>query len=874
MDLSGTTLGKYKLTERLGSGGMAEVYKAFQSGVERDVAIKVMHRHLADSADFRERFHREARAIGQLQHPNIVNVIDFDEAHGDYYMVMNFLSGGTLHDYLSEENELPLSEALSIASRLCDALSYAHKRGMIHRDIKPANVMFSDKARTRVILTDFGMARLKNEAKLTVSGTLLGTPAYMPPEVIKGEPADHRADLYSLAAVLYEMVTGRTPHVADTPYGVLIKQANDPLPLPSEFKPDIEPALEAFLVKALAKDPNDRFADAQEMLEAIKKLDGSGATTIASQPVIDHATVATPAAKPEAAKSKKWLVIGGVLIGIVVIAGLGMMVFNAGTGAETSEPAVTVTGVSEVVAIVETETAVPTPTTVPTIEPTPLPEIIEEAPTTAVATTEPTAEPVENLPEIDIAQQAFSVLDINFSNQPGQSASTFTFLLDHIQLPAPETNYILWFVSESGQRSLGVLPPDGRLSLPLEGSNVTDFSSFVISMEPSGTVTEISGPIIYEKTLPDDYRSAMATLLNDHVTNADAQLAIAQAHTGFLRDELANGNLAIALVHAEHVINILDGADGADFGDLDGDGSAQNPGNDVGVRVHLESAIDSANAAREAVPPSHFSQGSAEKTVRSLENSIAIRSNAQALALKLFATDTAAEAQPFADELELLLQQLREGSDNDGNGVVDALAGEGGITAVYENGLSWLARSYVAENGANSAENSPVGTLKFAPDSLTLTLNDVPLPPVGTDYYAWLLNESTGSIALLGSLPVANNQIHADFPADEQTFSQHDRLVVSLEETAGSEPTGTAVYIGGLSPETNAAVTSLLTPDSGLTANLMGQTGLAIDHAGFMLDDLAAGNLEGGKRHAEHMVNILVGEGAPEYGDLDNSGLA
>ena len=396
MDLTGRTLGKYKLTERLGSGGMAEVYKAFQSGIERDVAIKVMHRHLADSADFRERFHREARAIGQLQHPNIVNVIDFDEADGDYFMVMNFLTGGTLRDYLSEKPELPLSEALTIIAKLCDALSYAHNRGMVHRDIKPANVMFSDQGRTRVLLTDFGMARLKNEAKLTVSGTLLGTPAYMPPEVVKGEPADHRADLYSLGAMLYEMVTGRTPHVADTPYGILIKQANEPLPMPSEFKPDIDPKLEAFLLKALAKDPDERFADAQEMLAALRNLDGSGATTVAAAPVISEpATIASPATKESSDTSKKWLIIGGIVIGIIIIAGLALVLLNQGDGDTTTELNPEVTEAGQVLAIVETETAVPTtdnptqePATEPTTAPTPIPEVVEPEPTTAVPTEE------------------------------------------------------------------------------------------------------------------------------------------------------------------------------------------------------------------------------------------------------------------------------------------------------------------------------------------------------------------------------------------------------------------------------------------------------------------------------------------------------
>ena len=187
MDIN-TQLGKYKLTEKLGKGGMAEVFKAFQSGVERYVAVKVMHGHLAENPDFQTRFQREAKAVGQLQHPHIVRVIDFDSAGEHPYMVMEFVRGGSLRDYLSEvDGALPIPYALMIVKQLADALRYAHGRGMVHRDIKPANVMFTDPQRQHAVLTDFGIARLLDEAQMTMSGTMLGTPAYMAPEIIKGE---------------------------------------------------------------------------------------------------------------------------------------------------------------------------------------------------------------------------------------------------------------------------------------------------------------------------------------------------------------------------------------------------------------------------------------------------------------------------------------------------------------------------------------------------------------------------------------------------------------------------------------------------------------------------------------------------------------
>lgn len=883
MDFTGKTLGKYKLTERLGSGGMAEVYKAFQSGVERDVAVKVMHPHLADSADFRERFHREAKAIGQLQHPNIVHVIDFDGTGNDYYMVMEYLQGGTLRDYLAENKDLSVSESLSIIGHLCDALSYAHKRGMVHRDIKPGNVMFSDTAHTRVILTDFGMAYLKNESKLTVSGTLLGTPAYMPPEVVKGEPADHRADLYSLGAMLYEMVTGRTPHVADTPYGVLIKQANEPLPMPSEFKPDIDPALEAFLLKALAKDPDDRFADAQEMLDAIGVLDGTGTTTMA-RPVVTSQTMTDPEPiSPNEGKDNTRLIVVGVLGGVVVIALLAWLIFGRGTNDETAviPPAATETTV--VAAVVQETTTVE-----PVLEPTLIPEIVAEEPTveepTAVPTEppvvdptiEPTSEPIEIIPTVDIAAQSFSVHDINFSDQDGLPASLVSLSVARLPLPAAEREHVAWLIGENAPQRLGVLPSradSGEFSAVVDGNVITDFNSFVISSEPIGAASELTGEIVYEKVLPDSFLTPMRGLLGENMVNGNGQISLAQDHTGFLQGELANGNLQSARNHAEHVVNILDGVDGDDFGDLNGDGAAQNPGDDIGVRVYLELALAAANEARETLPLTRFSGAASEKTVMSLENSQSLRTAAQAVALKLFAVDSVEEAQPFADELEALLLQVQNGSDNDGNGVVDGLAGEGGTTAVYNNGLNWLASSYVAENGTTSSETNSAGMLHFSDDALLLTIDDVMLPPAETTYHAWLLNESSEEITSLGSLPVTNNQIRVQFPGDRDAFAQNDQLLVSVETVpVGDEAVGTAVYIGSLSPETKNVITNLLAPETGMLDTITAQTNLATDHAQFMIDDLAAGNLENAKRHAEHMINILVGEDAPEFGDLDGNG--
>jgi len=273
-NLNNRTLGKYQLVERLGQGGIAEVYKAFQPGVDRFVASKVLHCHLAESGDFVARFQREARAVGRLHHPNIVRVIDFDQEADVYYMIMDYIQGGTLAAYLKERRLLPVIEALRIGAQLADALAYAHAQGMIHRDIKPGNVMFTDETHTHAVLTDFGLAHLcdNQEARLTMTGAMVGTPTYMSPEAVRGEPCDARSDIYSLGVVLYEMVTGKTPYIANTPYSMIMKQANEPLPLPRALNPALPVMVEDLLLRALAKEPEDRYQSARDLASAIHQV--------------------------------------------------------------------------------------------------------------------------------------------------------------------------------------------------------------------------------------------------------------------------------------------------------------------------------------------------------------------------------------------------------------------------------------------------------------------------------------------------------------------------------------------------------------------------------------------------------------------------
>ena len=273
-DLAGKMLGNYRVVERIGRGGMAAVYKAYQPALERHVAIKVIHQQLtADDAQFLKRFQREARAVATLRHPNIVQVFDFGTQDDVSYMVMEYLEGHTLKAELNalagRGETMPLAEVARIFEAVADALDYAHRQGMVHRDIKPANVMLTTKG--EVILTDFGIARIVGGTQYTATGAVVGTPAYLSPEQGQGERGDERSDIYALGVVLYEMVTGKVPFDADTPLAVIFKHISDPLPPPRQFNPGIPAALEQVILKAMAKSPDDRYQTVGGMMLAVSE---------------------------------------------------------------------------------------------------------------------------------------------------------------------------------------------------------------------------------------------------------------------------------------------------------------------------------------------------------------------------------------------------------------------------------------------------------------------------------------------------------------------------------------------------------------------------------------------------------------------------
>jgi serine/threonine protein kinase/tetratricopeptide (TPR) repeat protein len=290
-DLVGRTLGRYEVAALIGRGGMATVYKARHPGLNRTVALKVLHRHLAVDPAFVGRFRREARAVAALRHPNIVRVYDFDSEGDIYFIVMEFIDGPTFASFLKrlfkQGRHLSPHEILSLFSPLCSAIHYAHEQGMVHRDIKPSNIILTRKHEP--ILTDYGIARIAGATAYTIPGVVIGSAHYMSPEQAEGQPGDNRSDIYSLGIVLFEALTGAVPFQGETPASVLMKQVASAPPPALSLNPDLPPAIEAVLAKALAKDPNDRYQQGSDLALALQGVFGP----VATEPAV--------AAPPEAA---------------------------------------------------------------------------------------------------------------------------------------------------------------------------------------------------------------------------------------------------------------------------------------------------------------------------------------------------------------------------------------------------------------------------------------------------------------------------------------------------------------------------------------------------------------------------------------------
>jgi serine/threonine protein kinase len=393
--LIGHTLGPYQVVEKIGQGGMAEVYRGFHPALRRYVAIKVLGRFLQTEASFCQRFEQEAQALAALRHPNIVQIFDFGEYLSCHYLVMEYVDGTNLRSEidrrLAEGESFTPDEILQLVSQVASALDYAHQQGIVHRDIKPANILID--AQGRPILTDFGLVMLRDRAHATL-GRSFGTPEYMAPEqAIDSRAASPQSDIYALGVILYEMVTGRLPFEAESPLSLALKHiSEDPTP-PRHYAPGLPEAVEAAILRALRKEPAARFPTAQAMVEALREAWSQASTQI--DLAIDQQSIRPPAVAKEKrgwplGRQWRWVLAAGLVVAVLI----GLVGWWTGVGRG---------GVFGGVAIAVTTTPTPTatpgftglapPTATATVPPTPTASHTPSPTSTLTPTSVPTATP-------------------------------------------------------------------------------------------------------------------------------------------------------------------------------------------------------------------------------------------------------------------------------------------------------------------------------------------------------------------------------------------------------------------------------------------------------------------------------------------------
>jgi predicted Ser/Thr protein kinase len=314
---------RYELEELVGTGGMSSVFRAHDRLLDRKVALKILHQQYSGDGEYVERFRREARAVAALSHPNIVTVIDRGEHEGRQFIVFEYVAGENLKRLIERRGPAPVATVLELGMQIARGLSFAHQQGLVHRDVKPQNVLLNGDGQAKV--TDFGIARSMDvQHGMTQTGTVLGTSDYIAPEQAQGQRVDEHTDVYSLGVVLYELLTGEVPFPAENFVAVAMRHINEPPPPIRDKRPDVSPRLEAAVQRAMAKDPDDRFATMADLcaeLEAcLAELQG-GATTIA------------PAVAPRRGRGPNpWPIILALAVLIAIGAAVAFAIHGFGTG--------------------------------------------------------------------------------------------------------------------------------------------------------------------------------------------------------------------------------------------------------------------------------------------------------------------------------------------------------------------------------------------------------------------------------------------------------------------------------------------------------------------------------------------------------------
>lgn len=688
--LIGQTLGnKYRIIELLGKGGMATVYKGYQEEIDRFVAIKVLPPHPGQDAEFVERFRLEARTIARLQHPHILPVYDYGTEGDILYLAIAYVEGGSLGDKI-DSGPMPLKTVESYLREIASALDYAHRRGIVHRDIKPDNILINSEGYT--LMSDFGIAKLlSGESKLTATGGMVGTPAYMAPEQAQGVEVGPAADIYALGVVAYEMITGKQPYVADTPLQVVMKHVTDPVPRITEALASVPAALENVMLRVLAKNPADRYPTATAFVEDFSRA-------IAGQTVEPPTiTVSTNAMMPDPPETMRFtsapqgtvvgsttqsmpapastnntlLILGGLtIIALLVIAIVALVIFALNqNNASGADPTVTAVAVQNTTAA-----------------------------TQAIAGP-PTAAP----------QKSFGKATFSTARAIGD---TLTMQAQDWTPTSPGESYVVWLMNTENNDMLGVgtvpinalgsgtltyTDPDGRFLLGL-------YNAIGVSREASMGDAP-TGEVVYNGSYPLALAHALTSILSaseDGLNGGSlADGTLGEAELARQHGNLAAGasNVAGLRLHTEHTINILLGTED----DYNGNGRGENPSSSkLGVGHFLdliESSLDEALAEPD-VPLSV--QNEAELMRVCVINARHTIDQIIPLQTPILAANDLADVQDDLATSTGLLDVLLQGTDLDGNGRVDPYEGECSLQQIPTFGV--LAAVIDIHEGAGTDE--------------------------------------------------------------------------------------------------------------------------------------------------------------------------
>lgn len=683
----GKRLGKVQIESLVGRGGVAEVYLGTHTTLERKVAVKIVRNLNGENSDALARFEREARVIAKFRHPNIVQVHDFDTIDSDPYLVMEYIEGPSLSQYLralhQNDQRLPKPQMIRLINAVAGALQYAHRNGVIHRDIKPGNILLTSASGPiqageplpedfEPVLTDFGLVRFLDASRETVTGQVAGTPAYMSPEQARGEAVDVRTDVYSLGIVLYEMLAGHVPFDGETTVSILLKQINQPPPP----IPELSPLIENVLNRALDKDASQRFQTPIEFAEAFRKsvemsLDPStvrlnslepDAPTLQPAPPIEKPVPPTPAERP------RWMRIA-VLATVAVALGAFMMV-NGLPSSPGADPTVTLPVTTSTLAAA-TDTAVP-----------------------STGTSIPFAASPSGPAGILRFQNGMAIAD------------EVSLIVHSMPAPPPGSQYEVWLTGDDDRISLGVFSPEasskGELNFaePEGLSLLADFDRVEITIEPKSDTDPVdSGLIAYSFTLPAESLLHIRYLLLSFPGTPMKNGLVQGLHTDIVQidervkemDSAFESDDAVGtLANAEDALNLLVGAKSADFKDWNGDGQLRDRTSSYGLLVNGNNFgyIQAVYAEVDhivATPGSTQYMLQYGEIVKTCTQNLALWAPQLRDRLVTILTSTSnSEISEAIRDSVTVADQMLNGVDLDENGTVDTVPGECGAKGTYE----------------------------------------------------------------------------------------------------------------------------------------------------------------------------------------------